>query len=74
MEEKFINGLKDALEIEDKEVQLTDNFRDFEGWNSLNHLSLVAMLDEEYSVQIDNEQLNKLTTVGDLIDEVKKHL
>lgn len=74
MEENFLNRLKDALEIEDREIQLTDIFRDYEEWDSLNQLSLIAMLDEEYELQIDNDKLNELITVGDLLGEVKKRL
>lgn len=74
MEEVFLSRLKEVLEIEDRKIELTDNFRDYEEWDSLNQLSLIAMLDEEYGVQIETDEFNKLTTVGNLLDEVKKRL
>lgn len=71
MEIKFIEAIKEALEIEDHDVKLEDNFRDYEEWDSLNRLSLIAMLDDEYGVQIENQEFEKLITVGDLLRKVK---
>ncbi len=71
MEEKFIIDLKEALEIEEHEVALTDKFRDYEEWDSLNRLSLIAMLDDEYGVQIENKEFEALITVADLINKIK---
>lgn len=70
MKEKFINSLKDTLEIQNREVQLSDKFRDYKEWDSLAQLSLIAMLDDEYSVAIENEDFMKLITVEDLMNEV----
>lgn len=71
MEEKFIELLKDVLEIEDHEVKPTDNFRDYEEWDSLARLSVIAMLDEEFDVIIEDAEFKKLVTVEDLINAVK---
>lgn len=72
MEEKFINAFKEALEMEDQEVALNDKFRDFEEWDSLSRLSLIAMLDEEYGVQIEEGEFEKLETVGDILKAASK--
>ena len=72
MQQKFINSLKEALEIEDRKILVTDIFRDYSEWSSLGQLSLIAMLDEEYGVEIEMVDFNKLITVGDLLNEVIK--
>lgn len=72
MEEKFIAMFKEALEIEERELQLTDTFRDYDEWDSLSYLSVIAMLDDEYGVEIETEDFSMLKTLGDLIGEVKK--
>jgi len=72
MEENFISLFKEALEIDGRELQLTDTFRDYDEWNSLGYLSVIAMLDDEYGVEIENEDFALLKTLGDLIEEVKK--
>jgi acyl carrier protein len=71
MQDKFIENLIEALELEDS-VQLSDNFRDYEEWDSLARLSLIAMLDEEYGIQIEEDDFEKLSTVEDLLQAVKK--
>lgn len=71
MEEKFIELLKDVLEIEDHEVKPTDRFRDYDEWDSLARLSVIAMLDEEFDVIIEDAEFKKLVTVEDLINAVK---
>ena len=74
MEEKFIESLKEILEIEDRELDLKDEFRDYPEWDSLGYLELIAMLDEEFGVAIENDDFGKLRTLEDLINEVKKRM
>ncbi len=72
MEEKFINDLKEAFEIEDREIQLSDKFKEYPEWDSLAQLTLVAMLDENYEVSIETDELKGINTVQDLLNEVIK--
>lgn len=74
MEEKFIFQLKEILEIEDRELKTTDVFRDFEEWDSLANLSVIAMIDEEYNVVIDNTEFKNLKTIGEVIEAIKKRI
>lgn len=72
MEQKFLDLLKEILEIEDRELSMTDNFREYPEWDSLAYLSVIAMLDEEYGIQIEGPEFKKLKTVGDLFSVVEK--
>ena len=72
MEEKFIELIKDVLEIEDREINMNDTFREYEEWSSLAYLSVIAMLDEEYDCQIEEADFRKLQTIGDLYNAVIK--
>lgn len=72
MEEKFIENLKEILEIEDRDLSMNDKFREYDEWNSLAYLSVIAMLDEEYDVQIEEAEFKKLQTVKDLYTSVIK--
>ncbi len=72
MEEEFFAAMADALEIEDREISLEDTFRDYPEWDSLTQLTLIATLDENYEVEIEMADFNKLLTVGELLEEVKK--
>lgn len=70
MKAKFIELFKEVFEMEDEEVKFNNNFRDLETWDSITHLSLIAMLDDEYDIQIEEEELKKLITVEDLFNKV----
>jgi acyl carrier protein len=72
MKEKFLELFKEVFEMEDQEVKFTDNFRDFDEWDSLTHLSLIAMLDDEFGIQIEEEELDKLNTVQDIFEKVNQ--
>jgi acyl carrier protein len=72
MKDKFIDGFKEALELEGKDVNMSDSFRDYDEWNSLGRLSLIAMLDENFDVTIEDEVFKNLITVDDLYQEVFK--
>lgn len=69
--EKFIDLLREALERED-EIQMSDNFRSYDEWDSLAYLSVIALLDDEYGVQIEEAEFKQLKTVQDIYDAVKK--
>lgn len=64
---KFIEKFAEALEIEDSSVLNAETkFRTLDEWDSLAYLNIIAMLDEEYDIQIENAEFNKLTTLGEI--------
>ena len=66
MEKEFIAKLKEILEIEDRELNLSDEFRTYDEWDSLAYLSVIALYDEEYDIQIEEAEFKKRRTVEDL--------
>ena len=66
MENDFLNKFMDVLEITDREVCMSDEFKKYDEWDSLAYLSLIAMIDEEYDKQIEESEFKKLVTVEDL--------
>ena len=71
MEAKFLDLFREVLEIEDKEINLNDEFREYDEWDSLCYLSLIAMLDDEFEIVIETEDFKKIKTVGELLAEVQ---
>ena len=71
---KVIETLIEALEIENREVNLTDNFKEYPEWDSLSRLSLIALMDEAFEVQIDDETFKKIDSVEKLILEVESRM
>ena len=73
MEQKFLDLFKETLEIEDREISLNDSFRDFDEWDSLALLSVIAMIDEEYDVIIESKEFQKLTTIGEVFNYIQSN-
>lgn len=75
MEERLIKLFRGALEIDpSRTVELSSYIQEFPEWSSLTQLSLIAALDEEFGVIIEMSVLEKLQTLEDLLNEIKKRL
>lgn len=68
--EVFLNKLAEILEVE--EVKLSDVITDFEEWDSLTSLSIIATVDTYYKVNLSAEELLSSRTIGDLITLIQK--
>jgi acyl carrier protein len=71
MKEKFLNAFKEALEIEEDQVEMSDVMSDFDTWDSMSRLSLIALLDEHFEIEISDDEFENMTTVQDLYDKVQ---
>ena len=69
--EKFLELFAEALERED-EIKMEDEFRDYDEWSSIAYLSVIAMMDEEYDVQMEEADFKKLRTVQAVYDACTK--
>lgn len=70
--EEFLPKLAEILE--EDEIKLEDRLEDFEEWDSLSVLSVLAMIDSDYNVMLESEALADLTTVGDLFALVESRI
>ena len=71
MKEKFLDAFKEALEIEEDKVEMSDVMSDFDTWDSMSRLSLIALLDEHFEIEISDDEFENMTTVQDLYDKVQ---
>lgn len=71
MEDKIKDAFREAMDNDDLEINLEDTFRDYDDWDSLAYLSMIAALDEEFGVEIENKEFEELETVQDLLNVVK---
>jgi acyl carrier protein len=74
MENKFLEMITDVFEIEDKTLSMDDTFRDYDEWDSLARLSLIAEIDDVYDTVIEEEVFKNLITLQDLFNEVQKRI
>ena len=71
MLEKMKEMVADQLNVDAAELTAETSFKDDLGADSLDLFELVMALEEEYNVEIPSEDLEKLTTVGAVMDYLK---
>jgi acyl carrier protein len=69
MKEDILKKLEEVLELEDP-IKETDVFRDYEDWDSLSYLSVIAMIDEDFGIVIPNSEFKNLQTIKDIVDYI----
>ena len=60
------------VEANPDEITLEKKFVDDLGFNSFDFMSFLGEAEEKYGVQVNEEDLLELSTVGDAIDYIKK--
>ena len=71
----FIQNLADQFDELDSNVLIPEtNFRELDEWSSMVALSVLAMIDDEYDVQLKAEEMRATTTVQQLFDLVLSKL
>ena len=73
MLEKLVAVIREQLNLEDVEITEKSNFKDDLGADSLDLFELVMSLEEEFGVGIPSEDLEKIATVGDVVNYLKEH-
>jgi acyl carrier protein len=71
--EEFKELFCEALEIYDREIDINDRFRDYEEWDSLAVLSILAEINESYGIIIPRQEFEKLITIEDLYLYIKEN-
>lgn len=71
MLEKLKAIIAEQLNVNEDEITAESNFKDDLGADSLDLFELVMSLEEEYSVEIPSEDLEKIATVNDVIEYLK---
>lgn len=72
MQNKFLQLFKETLDIEDREINISDEFRAYDEWDSIANLSVIAMIDDEFDVVIENSEFKNIKTIQGLWDEIQK--
>ena len=72
MLEKMQEIIAEQLNCDAESITAETSFKEDLGADSLDLFELVMALEEEYSVEIPSEDLEKLTTVGKVMDYLKE--
>ena len=71
--EKVKERVSDILGVEAEDVNMESNFIDDLGADSLDIVELIMALEEEFDIEIPDEEAEKIQTVGDVVDYIKEH-
>lgn len=69
--ERITKIVIDRLEVEESEVKLEASFKEDLGADSLDVVELVMELEDEFGMEISDEDAEKISTVGDAVNYIK---
>lgn len=70
--EKLQEIIADVMNIEDKEsITMDTTFVDDLGADSLDVFQIIMGIEETFDIEIDNEEAEKISTVGDAVEQIK---
>ena len=73
MLEKVKEIVAESLNVEESTLSETTSFKEDLGADSLDLFEMVMAFEEAFEVEIPSEDLEKITTVGDVVKYIESH-
>lgn len=70
--EKLRDIIVEVLNVVETEVTMESTFIDDLGADSLDVFQIIMGIEEEFDIEIPNEEAEKIVTVGDAVEQIKK--
>jgi len=70
--EKLQDIIADVLKVDKATITPETTFVDDLGADSLDIFQIIMGIEEEFDIEIDNEDAEKITTVQDAVDQIRK--
>ncbi|OFW80302.1 MAG: acyl carrier protein [Alicyclobacillus sp. RIFOXYA1_FULL_53_8] len=67
------NIIVDRLGVEESKVSLEATFKDDLGADSLDVVELIMELEDEFDLEISDDDAAKIVTVGDVVTYIEQH-
>jgi len=71
--EKVKEIVVEQLGVKPEDLSMQSSLIDDLGADSLDMVELIMALEEEFNLEISDEDAEKISTVGDVVDYIKKH-
>ena len=72
--EKLQQIISEVLNVDAEEITMDTTFVDDLGADSLDIFQIIMGLEEEFDIEISNEDAEKIVSVGDAVEEIKNAL
>lgn len=66
--------IAEVLNVDEEEITMETTFVDDLGADSLDVFQIIMGLEEEFDIEIPNEEAEKIVTVGDAVEQIKNAL
>ena len=70
--EKLKEIIAEILNVDPDEITMETTFVDDLGADSLDVFQIIMGIEEEFDIEIDNDEAEKIVTVQDAVDQIKK--
>lgn len=70
--EKLKKIISEVLNVDVEEIAMETTFVDDLGADSLDIFQIIMGIEEEFDIEIANEEAEKIETVGDAVEQIKK--
>jgi acyl carrier protein len=72
--EKLQKIISEVLNVEEDEITMETTFVDDLGADSLDIFQIIMGIEEEFDIEIANEEAENIITVSDAVDQIKNAL
>lgn len=72
--EKLKKIIAEVLNVDEEEITMETTFVDDLGADSLDIFQIIMGLEEEFDIEIANEEAEKIVTVADAVEQIKNAL
>lgn len=69
--EKLQKIISEVLNVDEDEITIETSFVDDLGADSLDIFQIIMGIEEEFEIEIANEDAEKIVTVGDAVEQIK---
>lgn len=69
---KLITIIADVLNVDSAEITMDTTFVDDLGADSLDVYQIIMGIEEEFDIEISNEDAEQIVSVGDAVEQIKK--
>lgn len=72
--ETIVKIVAEFTSVDESEIEMDTKFVDDLGVDSLDLVQIIMALEEEYDIEINNEDAEKIVAIGDAVEAIKTHV